>query len=303
MDYLLNEPSDSFGSSSWTERKLEAFEKYVGAYLDIMHSQRPKYNGWPQKIIYFDGFAGSGVNKYDDSNGKINENQMYLLDIKKEEEDVYKGSAERVVRFNKKFDQYFFVDLDSNAIKTLEGKLEPYKRHDTKFIFLNKDVNSAVDDLLVNLSPDSVALALFDPFGMQLNWSSIEKLKGKRIDVWILVPSGVIINRLLDNDGRLTHMEKLKMHYGLEEEKLKEFFYCTTSQQLLFENQSEIKKVNSAIEKCADLYIRQLKTIWKHVTPKPLVLFNTRNVPIYHFVFASNNKTALTIAKDIIGNI
>ena len=32
----------------------------------------------------------------------------------------------------------------------------------------------------------------------------------------------------------------------------------------------------------------------------PLKLYNTKNVPIYHFVFASNNPTALKIAKQII---
>lgn len=45
---------------SWTEQKLDAFEAYVDAYLKIMYSTRKKCNGWPQEIIYFDGFAGSG---------------------------------------------------------------------------------------------------------------------------------------------------------------------------------------------------------------------------------------------------
>ncbi len=33
-----------------------AFEKYVNAYLTIMNSYRGNY----RKLIYFDGFAGSG---------------------------------------------------------------------------------------------------------------------------------------------------------------------------------------------------------------------------------------------------
>ncbi len=41
----------------WTEEKLDAFEKYVNAYLTIMNSYKEKYD-W--KLIYFDGFAGSG---------------------------------------------------------------------------------------------------------------------------------------------------------------------------------------------------------------------------------------------------
>jgi hypothetical protein len=39
----------------------------------------------------------------------------------------------------------------------------------------------------------------------------------------------------------------------------------------------------------------------KEVTPKPLEMVNSRNVPIYHFAFASNNATAKKIASQIIG--
>jgi len=44
-----------------------------------------------------------------------------------------------------------------------------------------------------------------------------------------------------------------------------------------------------------------LKEIFKHVTSRPLILKNSKNVPIFHFVFASNNQTALKIASQIIG--
>ena len=42
---------------SWTEQKLDCFESYVKAYLTIMNVYRDKFN-W--RLIYFDGFAGSG---------------------------------------------------------------------------------------------------------------------------------------------------------------------------------------------------------------------------------------------------
>lgn len=54
--------SDSWGGR-WTEEKLDAFEKYVNAYLTIMNSYREKYD-W--KLIYFDGFAGSGTRNEND---------------------------------------------------------------------------------------------------------------------------------------------------------------------------------------------------------------------------------------------
>ena len=41
----------------WTEEKLDAFAKYVKAYLTILNKYRDRFN-W--ELIYFDGFAGSG---------------------------------------------------------------------------------------------------------------------------------------------------------------------------------------------------------------------------------------------------
>jgi hypothetical protein len=62
------------------------------------------------------------------------------------------------------------------------------------------------------------ALVLLDPFGMQVDWKSIELLKGTRTDLWILIPTGVIVNRLLDRKCELTHAEKLTSFFGKDEE-------------------------------------------------------------------------------------
>ncbi|MBR6170942.1 MAG: hypothetical protein IKQ51_09640 [Bacteroidaceae bacterium] len=62
-NYIEEEQGDMLACESsswgglWTEEKLDAFEKYVNAYLTIMNSYKEKYD-W--KLIYFDGFAGSG---------------------------------------------------------------------------------------------------------------------------------------------------------------------------------------------------------------------------------------------------
>jgi hypothetical protein len=59
-------------------------------------------------------------------------------------------------------------------------------------------------------------------------------------------------------------------------------------------------KINNSIDKISEIYVNQLKKIFKHVTENPLVLKNSKNVAIYHFVFGSNNKTACNIASQII---
>jgi hypothetical protein len=89
----------------------------------------------------------------------------------------------------------------------------------------------------------------------------------------------------------------------LNEEEIIQYFYQKETQPTLFGEKEIITKVNNPIEKIANLYSQRLKTIWKFVTEKPLRLENSKGVPIFHFVFASNNESALKIAKQIIQSI
>lgn len=291
----VSEPQISWGGD-WTEIKLEAFENYVNAYLSIMNSQKQKYNGWPT-TIYFDGFAGSGERSL---SSIVEENNLFAEYLIKEELELYKGSAERVLSLIQKFDYYFFVDNDKPSITLLENKLKEKGIVNDKCYFLCKDVNFQLDRLSKFINDKKAALVLLDPFGMQIDWSSIEKLKDKRVDLWILIPSGVIINRFLDRKGKLIFSNKLQSYFGLTEDEIRNRFYATETVDTLFGSVDLVVKINDSVSKIAKLYIEKLKSIWKYVSDEPLKLYNTKNVPIYHFVFASNNQTALKIAKQII---
>ncbi len=293
---------DKGWGGTWTEQKLEAFEKYVDAYLTIMLKQRKKSNVWPKSIIYFDGFAGSG-NRISPKD----KDTLIFPELYEEEMNVYKGSAERVVRLNKKFDEYYFIDTDKDALNNLKNKIEPYMDKNLKYKFLSIDINHALDEFSKYLDNSKVALILLDPFGMQLNWDSIEKLKNKndkskdkKVDIWILLPSGVIINRLLDREGKLKNIDKLQSFFGQNEDEIRDEFYKNKKENTLFGELEITQKISNPIQHIANLYIRKLKKIWTYVTEEPLILYNSNNVPIYHFIFASNNESAKDIANEII---
>lgn len=292
----------------WTEEKLDAFEKYVKAYLTIMNSFRDVY-GW--KLLYFDGFAGSGTRTQEEDNEEAKEAQdLFGQEVTVEDFKVYQGAAERVVKIEsdkmRSFDYYYFVDKSVENCKKLDEKLSQYeitgRRH-----HLNSDANDAVKRLASTLRNNSncKALAFLDPFGMQINWESIEALKDLPVDLWILVPTGVIINRLLerkiDKEKGLAHAEKLKCFFGMGEEEIRSFFYTVKREQTLFgDDEMVITKAENSIRKIAQLYVKRLQDVLPYVTEEPLVLYNTHNVPIYHLVFAAKNKTALKIAQEII---
>ena len=55
-------------------------------------------------------------------------------------------------------------------------------------------------------------LAYIDPCGMQVEWRSIECLRGLLMDTWILVPTGLGVNRLLKNNLKFSIQCKEKRH-------------------------------------------------------------------------------------------
>lgn len=294
MKNVLNEPQIEWGGV-WTEKKLDAFSKYVSAYLTIM--AKNKY--W--ETIYFDGFAGSGEKK-----SKCNTALYQQLFLTEKEEKLYKGAAERVLTLpnNLSFDFHYFIDTNEDSLNKLKIKLtELQKTKANLFQYRSGDCNQWLIELSKAMKKKHnkyASLVLLDPFGMQIDWESIEFLRDTRTDIWLLIPTGVIVNRLLDKNGDLKHSKKLQSFFGISEEEIKEIFYHKDTESTLFGEEETIKKVTKPIEKIAYLYAQRLKTIWSHVTEQPLPLKNSRGVPIFHFVFASNNIHAVKIAKQII---
>lgn len=296
----ISEPLSRWGGQ-WTEDKLDTFAKYVNAYLTIMNNNRYTYN-W--KLIYFDGFAGSG-SRYEETNS-TSELLLDLFDgdaINGDEINLYQGAAERILSIEQEgFDYYYFIDKDKSSINKLKDKLIGNYTKNGKLEFRCSDANDEVIRMSKALKSDSKfrAMVLLDPFGMQVSWDRIASLANTHTDLWILIPTGVIVNRLLDRKGELKHIETLSSFFGLGEDEIKSFFYKRRVVNTLFGEEEIVTKVSQPIKRIAELYIKRLKTIFAYVTEEPLVMYNTRQTPIFHFAFASNNETAKNIASQII---
>ena len=138
---------------------------------------------------------------------------------------------------------------------------------------------------------------------MAVTWASIECLKSLGIDLWILVPTGIGVNRLLEKNGNISEawLNRLEKFLGLDRDEVVKKFYKRYSQHVLFSDQSmtlQIKE-NNAITKVHDLYKEKLQTVFNYVSA-PFVMRNSKNSIMYHFMMATNNSEALKIANDII---
>lgn len=288
---LFNESeATAMWGGSWTEEKLRAFENYVKAYLKIMNKCRDLYH-W--KLIYFDGFAGSG------SRSQMEDD----LQIFSQDSDVYKGAAERVLSIpDRGFDYYYFIDKDKKASEALDAKFKGLELN-AQLVFRSDDAGNQIRKWadVVRRHKEYKTLMLLDPFGMQIKWDSIELLKDLSVDLWILLPSGVIVNRLLKKTGELLAANRLVEFFGMSEDEICRYFYFKEEDLTFFGNAEVTTKCDRPIQKIAELYTSRLKSIFPYVSERPLRLLNSKNCPIFHFVFASKNKTAVKIASDITG--
>jgi len=271
----------NFGGD-WTKIKIEILVEYAKAYLNIMKDRKFF------KLMYFDGFAGSG----------------FIVKDKKVDIDITVGAARRIIEISepRPFDSYYFVEKDPKNFALLEENTKnafPDKTIYTKCDDCNKKIIDLANFLRDPKNKNVRTLAYVDPCGMQVEWRSIESLRGLPLDMWILVPTGLGVNRLLKKNGQISDawLEKLEIFLGLSREEIEKRFYKKTA--TLFEDITFVEKEKDAIENSAKLYKSRLKEVFEFVS-KPYELKNSSNSIMYHLFLTSNNKAAEKIGSDIV---
>jgi three-Cys-motif partner protein len=271
---------NQFGGD-WTEAKMDIVVSYAKAYLIIMQKQH-----WV-KTMYFDGFAGSGFIGSDEDNN-----------------EERKGTALRILDIIEPcpFNLYYFVELNEIHKKQLESIVQG-KYFGRNAHIANADCNEKMMRMADFLKDHKEyrSLVFIDPYGMSVNWSSIEVLKGLGVDLWILVPTGIGVTRLLKNDGNISiaWLKKLEKFIGLSRDEIKNHFYEAKEKNTLFGMETLLEKQKDTVNRAGELYRERLKTVFKYVS-ESFVMKNSTNSIMYHFMMATNNPTALKIANDVI---
>jgi three-Cys-motif partner protein len=280
---IIKEPIGTWGGD-WTKKKIEILVEYAQAYLKIMN----KYRYW--KLLYFDGFAGTGI----------------IISDTETDLDITIGAARRILEIDKPrpFDHYYFVEKDKTNSELLKANTREVFIH-KKIIVVNEDCNVKLKELAKFLhstkGKNFKALAYIDPYGMQLEWASLVELSGVGVDIWILAPTGMGVNRLLKRNGEISEswLERLVKFLGMNEDEIKKYFYKLEKDETLFGEEIHFRKEKDAIEKAGILYQARLKTIFQFVS-EPFILRSRQGNIMYHMFLASNNTTAAKIANYIV---
>lgn len=288
----MERTQQQFGGT-WTERKLGCLEKYLNAYMKIMSRNVSAQYLRPH---YVDAFAGTGYSTMSEP-----ERGFFDLFADSDTRGYLEGSASRALRVEPPFHRYIFIEKSKAKCGELERLVRTFA--DRSVDIRNTEANDFLRSWCPRMQHGDRAVVFLDPYGMQVEWSTIEAIADtKAVDLWLLFPlSGV--NRVLAKQIAMPPSWKVRLTKFFGTEDWEQAFYAESATPDLFGDLQE-KERQVDYERIKQYFIARLKSCFPVVAPKPLLLRNDRGAPLFLFCFAAGNlkgaATALKIANDIL---
>ena len=285
-----------FGGS-WTEIKLELLRDYLAAYTIALKNQ-------PFTKGYIDAFAGTG---YRTLGAEAQDPGPLFPDLAGDEaQGLLDGSARLALKVDPVFDKYVFIDKSAERCRILEGLREEFSHLADRITVRQGDANVEIRGLCGKNWKAHRAVLFLDPYGMQVEWETIEAIaRTAAIDLWLLFPLGIGVNRLLTRSGQIPEgwQRRLDLLLGTHEWLEKLYEVSESPQGNLFGEPEELVS-KRPVEAIGRFFNDRLKSIFAGVVDEPVVLRNSANCPLYLLCFAAANKRgapiALRIANDLM---
>lgn len=285
---MTNTAENQFGGI-WTQEKLEILKKYLDSYTTALKEQPCKEK--PFRLLYIDAFAGTGRVEQGTQDPDQDDRREFI-----------DGSASVALSIeNKPFDELIFIEKDEDKCSKLERLKED--RSDRNIRIEKVDANQYLRNLQRNWRMCRGVLFL-DPFGAQVDWSTVEAIAGyKAFDTWILFPTSAITRMLprsrMPDDISPQWAQTLTRVYG--DESIWRAMYEESRQGELFNNERRLVR-ESGPKKLINIYKGGLRELFdRRFLEQSRTLRNSRNSPLYEFMFCvgSDRPTAIRLAKKI----
>ncbi len=310
---MAHKPNDEithrFGGK-WTNTKLDVLKKYLNAYGTAL-----KYFNF--KRIYIDAFAGTGYRELNiaDKNVPPHQGQLFQEFANQERQELIDsqelldGSARIALNSEPQFHEHIFIEIDPTRVNRLNLLKNEFPDMRNRIKVYQGDANEKIQDLCGNLIDwkHHRAVLFLDPYGLQVEWKTIEAIARTRaIDLWLLFPLGVGVNRMLPRSGEIptAWVRTLDRVFGTTEWR-NEFFKRVENVDM-FGSRQEVEKT-ATTETIRRFYIDRLKGLFPGVIENPGVLYNSTMCPLYLLCFAVGNengkRTALKIARSLLKDI
>lgn len=278
----------------WTERKLLVLEKYLQAYTTALKN-------FPFQKLYIDAFAGTGYRdiRREEQPGEGVQHTLFPDLVESEPQDFLDGSARIALQVKPHFDRYIFIERRPEHCAHLESLKSEFPALSDRIAIDQGDANIKLQQLCGMFLRKTRAVLFLDPYGMQVEWSTIEAVaQTKKIDLWLLFPLGIGVNRLLKKSGDIPESWRHRLNLLLGTDDWYKEFYEKESVPTLYGDDEE-RLVKVKMETIGRYFNNRLKSIFAGVAEEPGVLRNSSNNPLYLLCFAVGNESGKSIALRI----
>jgi len=295
-----NSSTHRFGGD-WTEAKLDVLAKYLKSYTAALEGKPTAAQ--PFRKAYIDAFAGTGTRtaRASESSGAT----LLFPDLAEAApQKLLDGSAKLALQVEPRFDKYIFIERSPERCQQLEGLKTEFSALKDDIDVRQGEANEVIQKLCADPSKwrSRRAVLFLDPYGMQVEWKTIEAVAAtKAIDLWLLVPLGMGMNRLAPNSGKLPESWRQRMNAFLGTADWYEEFYKVETKATLFgDHQVQVK---ASMDVMARYFNNRLKQVFVGVADEPGVLWNSSKNPLYMFCFAVGNERGKDIALRIANHL
>jgi three-Cys-motif partner protein len=285
----------------WTADKLERVRKYLVEYVKIFNANERAR----QYLVtnYVDAFAGTGYRTPSHRSQQTGQQLPELAEA--DNQNFLQGSARIALGVKPPFQRYLFIERDPDRAHELERLKLEFPGIAGRIRVEVAEANEFLMDWCAKTNwTTNRAVVFLDPYGMQVDWSLLKAIANtKAIDLWLLFPLGMAVNRLLTKNEPPPEEWSQALTRTFGTDKWRSEFYSQRKLLTLFgEEDVEIRQANFA--QISQFFVARLKSIFTAVADNPLPLLNSKNVPLYLLCFASGNPqgapTAIRIARHIL---
>lgn len=203
------------------------------------------------------------------------------------------------------FDRYLFIEESRSRLDALRVSINTdFAALPPRCELQNGDANTILRTWCIERDwTKDRAVVFLDPYGMQVEWNTIEALAAtKGVDLWYLFPLGIGVSRLLTRSGTISTgwQERLTRFFGTVDWRSR--FYPIAEEADLFGDHKTVQR-NASEQQIESFIYERLMTRFE-TAAHGLVLRNSKANPLYLLCFAASNqrgaKAALNIAQDIL---
>jgi three-Cys-motif partner protein len=289
----LKQPDNEFGDQH-TELKLSVIEKYLKFFTTAL---RGKF----KELWYIDAFAGTGARTV-----RHEAKQADLIEPSEPEKvERRRGSARIAIDVRPPFDFIVFIERKRLYVAALEELAANHPQR--RIVVVKNDANRALEELIdANRWHSTRAVLFLDPFGMELEWSTLEKIAATRaIDVWFLFSLAGLYRQATRELAKIDDHKRAALTRVFGSAAWDQELYAAPDQGDLFGVGGEGQRLRTLNVSGLEAYVKQrLETIFGAVL-NPLPLPINKGPQRFSLFFCISNKEpkAVALATKIASHI